>query len=935
MWANSSMISESGCSESSRGVRLTCDSKQRRLTITQEANTSQALGWNLQVSDQDLVTDLLATLPKLKAAVDDHENRAPNWLRKSKSGDAVEVYELLPTRDGKGDDMDLVHSIVATIEIECHLNEVLNVLTSHKTNHDLEASMRAIIPKKKIRQGEVLLEPHATTLDGAPIRQSHVPSNPKTTRTDPDDAERKVLISVSMTRFKSKRRLDVRGRLRNRHQRLQKLCLATLTHPFEGKQRAVHVIKTLPRSVHDQLAPIDEKHQSRSVLGSGLRGLDHISVGFDIQTRTVHCIGPRGAVQSTRIIAHGYASVTPPEHFGRQQQRTMTTYSPSELASYRSAHANAEAKHVIELLTTSLMQFERVIRRRRLGLQTFMKNHPRDRDTSHRVQTCEVCNHRFSILRREFYCQLCGHVCCGECSKLYEVEESVGHVTKKRLCVRCLTNVNSCVFEDEDFMTALGPAVIHDDDEHDVENTSDDCGRRDYNDTYASIGSTVACSEFESGDTPDDPDVPRDTKREHSRALQTLDRLVNLSSQTFKKPSCFERSRLTKSQLYQQSNASSFASMQSDCTQPSLQASQVHESPSRYSQNARELKDSQLTQSQLSQTQSESPRKSHYRQSHEYVSNHARTRDTQLTQSQLSQSHSRFQDTQRQLHHSSQYQFHDSHVPPRQLGQSHSDRRQLQSKNKSSHLPLNRYSHHPIHHPSRFQQTSNDESVVAQLRADVEDHLKRTLRATFHETKQNLSGPNESQFSIAPPERDYQLEFDGSQTMSPSHPLPPKPLPAQERRRLQYVISSGALSPTYDRSALNMLAQIGAAHLNCPLGYVTMIDEFTQYVVGLHPHGAIGMSLPREESMCSYTIYHERPLVVKNALNDIRFSHMGFVSQTGLRFYAGFPIRAPDSAVVATLCAADYKPHKFISAKQYAEMEALADLASTLIITRE
>ncbi|KAG2786477.1 hypothetical protein Pcac1_g4333 [Phytophthora cactorum] len=169
--------------------------------------------------------------------------------------------------------------------------------------------------------------------------------------------------------------------------------------------------------------------------------------------------------------------------------------------------------------------------------------------------------------------------------------------------------------------------------------------------------------------------------------------------------------------------------------------------------------------------------------------------------------------------------------------------------------------------------------------------------------------------------------------MSPSHPLPPKPLPAQERRRLQYVISSGALSPTYDRGALNMLGQIAAAHLNCPIGYVTMIDQSTQYVVGLHPRGAIGMSIPREESMCSYTIYHERPLVVKNALNDIRFSHMGFVSQTGLRFYAGFPIRAPDSAVVATICAADYKPHKYISAKQYAEMEALADLASTLIIT--
>ncbi|KAL3659924.1 hypothetical protein V7S43_015225 [Phytophthora oleae] len=915
------MISESGCSESSRGVRLECDPKQRRHTITRGTEDTESSGLNVQLSDQEIVTDLLATLPKLKAAVDDHENRAPNWLRKSKSGDSVEIFELLPTRDGKGDDMDIVHSVVATIEIECHLNEVLNVLTSHKTNHDLEASMRAIIPKKKVRQGEVLLQPHATTLDGAPIRRTRLTqksSRGKSVRFDntsiPEDededadTERKVLVSVSMTRFKSKRRLDLQGRLRNRHQRLQKLCLATLTHQFVGQQRAVHVIKTLPRSVHDQLAPIEEKMQSRSVLGSGLRGLDHISVGFDIQTRNVHCIGARGAAQSTRIIAHGYASVTPPEQFGQQQQRTMTSYSPSELANYRSSHVNAEAKHVIELLTTSLMQFERVIRRRRLGLQTFIKIRPGDRGGDRQsFQTCEVCNNRFSLLRREFYCQLCGHVCCSDCSKLYEVEENVGQVSKKRLCVRCITNVDSCIFEDEDFMAALGPAVIDDyeyDEDFDEDYESEcEYDRRDDNDTYAS-GSTLACSEFESGGSPDDvSELYPENVLERSRALQTLDKLVNsqVNGNRPGKPTLFERSRLTQSQLSQSqltqsqlSQPQSQVNFKHPLAQSQLSMSQFQQSQSQF----KNTRDTQLTQSQLSQSQSR----------------FKNTRDTQLTQSQLScsQPGSSRENvlTQSQLSESqtSTTQFKDTQLTQSQLGQS-------QFKQ------------------SRFKQAQFDESLVAQLRADVEDHLKRTLRATLRDTRRRFSGADESQFSIAPLERDYQLEFDGSQTMSPSHPLPPKPLPAQERRRLQYVIGSGALSPTYDRSALNMLAQIAASHLDCPIGYVTMIDQLTQYVVGLHPRGAIGMSIPREESMCSYTIYHERPLVVKNALNDIRFSHMGFVSQTGLRFYAGFPIRAPDSAVVAIICAADYKPHKYISAKQYAEMEALADLASTLIIT--
>ncbi|KAG3077480.1 hypothetical protein PI125_g21251 [Phytophthora idaei] len=821
MWATSSMISESGCSESSRGVRLECDPKQRRLTITRGTDDTDASGWNVQLSDQEIVTDLLATLPKLKAAVDDHENRAPNWLRKSKSGDAVYVYELLPTRDGKGDDMDLVHSVVATIEIECHLNEVLNVLTSHKTNHDLEASMRAIIPKKKVRQGEVLLQPHATTLDGAPIRRTRLTQKSsrggKTVRfyntsipedEEEEDTERKVLVSVNMTRFKSKRRIDVRGRLRNRHQRLQKLCLATLTHQFVGKQRAVHVIKTLPRSVHDQLAPIEEKHQSRSVLGSGLRGLDHIS---------------------------------------------------------------------------------------------------------------------------------------------YEVEANVGEVTKKRLCVRCITNVDSCIFEDEDFMAALGPAVIDEDydydEEYDEEYESEcDYDRRDENDTYASVGSTVACSEFESNGSPDDvsSDLYPENVLERSRALQTLDRLVNSQVKAPGKLSLFERSRLSQSQLYQSSQftqsqlsqSQSQANFKHPLAQSQLSMSQFQQSQSQFNQSQthfRDTRDTQLTQSQLSQSQTRfrETRDTQLTQSQLSHSQPGSSRDTQLTQSQLGQSQSRLKDTQLTQSQLSQSQsgFNDTQLTQSQLTQSkfHFQESQLtQSQLSQSQSQFKQ---------SRFRQAQFDESIVAQLRVDVEDHLKRTLRATLRDTRRNFAGADESQFSIAPLERDYQLEFDGSQTMSPSHPLPPKPLPAQERRRLQYVISSGALSPTYDRGALNMLGQIAAAHLNCPIGYVTMIDQSTQYVVGLHPRGAIGMSIPREESMCSYTIYHERPLVVKNALNDIRFSHMGFVSQTGLRFYAGFPIRAPDSAVVATICAADYKPHKYISAKQYAEMEALADLASTLIIT--
>ncbi|KAH7491356.1 uncharacterized protein KRP23_279 [Phytophthora ramorum] len=48
---------------------------------------------------------------------------------------------------------------------------------------------------------------------------------------------------------------------------------------------------------------------------------------------------------------------------------------------------------------------------------------------------CSICNKTFHFFRRDFYCQLCGHMVCGDCSQLYE-------------------------FDDEDLLPALGPILV-------------------------------------------------------------------------------------------------------------------------------------------------------------------------------------------------------------------------------------------------------------------------------------------------------------------------------------------------------------------------------------------------------------------------------------------------------------------------------------------
>lgn len=167
--------------------------------------------------------------------------------------------------------------------------------------------------------------------------------------------------------------------------------------------------------------------------------------------------------------------------------------------------------------------------------------------------------------------------------------------------------------------------------------------------------------------------------------------------------------------------------------------------------------------------------------------------------------------------------------------------------------------------------------------------------------------------------------------MYEGHPLPPMPSPAQEDRRLHHIQASGILEPEYDRSALDLLDQVAAKRLQCPVGFVSLVDEIFFYSVGTYPPRNFGLQTPRTESMCSHTVYVDKPLVVKNAQCDLRFAQLPVVRDHGIRFYVGFPIRAPDGSIVASLCTSDRVPHNNISTADYAIMQTLSSIASQLI----
>lgn len=105
-------------------------------------------------------------------------------------------------------------------------------------------------------------------------------------------------------------------------------------------------------------------------------------------------------------------------------------------------------------------------------------------------------------------------------------------------------------------------------------------------------------------------------------------------------------------------------------------------------------------------------------------------------------------------------------------------------------------------------------------------------------------------------------------------------------------------------SALGLFGAEGA--------YFTIIDADRQQVAAAAGLAAELMELQRADAFCAVTIEQSRILVVEDARLDPRFSDKPFVAGSpGVRFYAGYPIEAPDGHRIGSMCIIDTKPRTF------------------------
>ena len=118
--------------------------------------------------------------------------------------------------------------------------------------------------------------------------------------------------------------------------------------------------------------------------------------------------------------------------------------------------------------------------------------------------------------------------------------------------------------------------------------------------------------------------------------------------------------------------------------------------------------------------------------------------------------------------------------------------------------------------------------------------------------------------------------------------------------------------------------------LGTEIAMFTVLDDRNEWP--LASAGAVLESIPIEQSACIHTIRSDDGMVVPDAGEDDRFAANALVTgPAGLRYYAGYPVEAPDGTRIGALCVFGRTPRDRVDGE--ADLDVLRELA--LLAQRE
>lgn len=145
--------------------------------------------------------------------------------------------------------------------------------------------------------------------------------------------------------------------------------------------------------------------------------------------------------------------------------------------------------------------------------------------------------------------------------------------------------------------------------------------------------------------------------------------------------------------------------------------------------------------------------------------------------------------------------------------------------------------------------------------------------------------------------------------------------PIDETQRLR-ALTTLCILDTLPEERFDRITRLACRALSVPIALVSLVDRHRQWFKS--HQGLDACETSRHISFCGHAILQEGPLLVSDALRDLRFHDNPLVTgDPHIRFYAGQPIHGPDGSRVGTFCVIDRDPREFSDA----DVAVLVDLA--------
>jgi len=145
-------------------------------------------------------------------------------------------------------------------------------------------------------------------------------------------------------------------------------------------------------------------------------------------------------------------------------------------------------------------------------------------------------------------------------------------------------------------------------------------------------------------------------------------------------------------------------------------------------------------------------------------------------------------------------------------------------------------------------------------------------------------------------------------------------IPSDESRRLQ-ALRDLRLLDTPPEERFDRVTRLAKQLFSTQIALVSLVDADRQWFKSRQ--GLDATETPRDISFCGHAILDDKIMIVNDAESDLRFCDNPLVcGDPNIRFYAGYPLAAPDGSRVGTLCVIDEKP-KEVSDEQ---MQLLREL---------